>query len=84
MSKNYAMTKVIKLASNEAQSWLLAPFTLYSDTNKGYDQAVQFHRDLMDFELGSDEASEVHQALVDRRFEFAEFCQKLHGWDVQC
>lgn len=84
MSKNYAYTKVITLASNEAQSWLLAPFTRYSDTSKGYDQAVQFHRDLMDFELGSDEHPDVQQALVDRRWEFADFCQKLHGWDVQC
>lgn len=84
MSKNYAYSKVITLASNEAQSWLLTPFTLYSDTNKGYDQAVQFHRDLMDFELGSDEHPDVHQALVDRRWEFAEFCRKRWGWDVQC
>ena len=84
MSKNYAMSKVITLASPEAQSWLLAPFTRYSNTSKGYDQAVQFHQGLMDFELGSDEHPDVQQALVNRRWEFAEFCQKLHGWDVQC
>ena len=84
MSKNYSMTAVIKLASSEAQSWLLTPFTRYSNTEKGYNQAVEFHRGLMDFELGSDEHPDVQQALVDRRWEFADFCQKLHGWDVQC
>jgi len=82
--KNYSMTAMIKHASNEAQAWLLHPFVCYSDTNKGYDQAVQAHRDLMDFELGSDEHPDVQQALVDRRWEMAEYYQRLRGWDVRC
>ena len=84
MSKNYSMTAVIKLASNEAQSFRLHPFVRYSDTEAGYNRAVDDHRNLMDFELGADEHPDVHQALVDRRWEMAEYYQRLHGWDVQC
>ena len=83
MSNNTYRT-VLNLASGEAKEFLLKPFVRYSDSDAGYNRAVDDHRALMDFELGSDEHPDVHQALVDRRWAMAEFYQRLHGWDVQC
>ena len=83
MSNNTYRT-VLNLASSEAKDLLLKPFVRYSDNNAGYDRAVEDHRTLMDFELGSDEHPDVQQALVDRRWALADFYQRLHGWDVQC
>lgn len=77
-------THIKHLASAEAWEMLTKPFVRYSDTRKGYENAVHDHQELMDFDLGSDEHEEVHQALVDRRWEMAEYYQKLHSWDVQC
>lgn len=83
MSNNTYRT-VLNLASSEARELLLKPFVRYSNSDAGYDRAVDDHRALMDFELGADEHPDVHQALQDRRWALAEFYQRLHGWDVQC
>jgi hypothetical protein len=83
MSKNPSST-VLSLASSEARDLLRKPFVRYSDNDAGYNRAVEDHRNLMDFELGSDEHPEVQQALVDRRWALADYYQSLHGWDVQC
>ena len=81
---NNTYRKVLNLASSEARELLLKPFVRYSDNNAGYDQAVNDHRTLMEYELYTQEHPDVHQALVDRRWALAEFYKKLHGWDVQC
>lgn len=83
MSKN-TYRKVLSLASSEAFDYLVRPFVHYSDTESGYQKAVDDHRELMDFELGADEHPDVHEALVDRRWAMADYYRRLHGWDVQC
>lgn len=83
MSNNNYRT-VLNLASPEARELLLKPFVRYSNNDAGYSRAVDDHRTLMDYELGTEEHPDVQQALVDRRWALAEFYEKLHGWDVRC
>lgn len=62
---------------------LAQPTPSYPDSNYGYLCAIEDHRFLMEYELGTD-AGESQEALKRKRWDLAEHCRNEYGWDIAC
>ena len=69
-------------ASPETQRVLKLTPVAYSKTDKGFGQAEDDFRFLMDYALGTDEGRVINNALDWKRWELTTYYEKKHGWNI--
>jgi hypothetical protein len=66
----------------EAKARLAKPFTRYSNTDWGYQSAIDDFQDLMHWTLGTDCGKEINDLLDQKRWAMQDFYKRLHKWDI--